>query len=69
MEAFDYRGAARVSTPGDVVVLHPEESHDGRAGTEDGFGYRIVYVELPVPARVKSPVLLCSRSTPLQKTE
>jgi AraC-like DNA-binding protein len=49
IQAFDYRGAERVSTPGQVVVLHPDEVHDGRAGTADGFGYRIVYVE---PARL-----------------
>src|SRR5262249_7765446 len=35
--------------PGQVVVLHPDETHDGRAGTSDGFGYRIVYV---APARI-----------------
>jgi AraC-like DNA-binding protein len=44
VQVFDYRGARRVSTPGLVVVLHPDEAHDGRAGTADGFGYRIVYV-------------------------
>jgi AraC-like DNA-binding protein len=44
VQAFDYRGATRVSTPGEVVVLHPDEAHDGRAGTPAGFGYRIVYV-------------------------
>jgi AraC-like DNA-binding protein len=45
VQVFDYRGSVRVSTPGQVVVLHPDEIHDGRAGTEAGFGYRIVYVE------------------------
>jgi AraC-like DNA-binding protein len=45
VQVFDYRGARRASTPGQVVVLHPDEAHDGRAGTADGFGYRIVYVE------------------------
>jgi AraC-like DNA-binding protein len=45
VQVFDYRGSARVSTPGQVVVLYPDEVHDGRAGTEAGFGYRIVYVE------------------------
>ena len=44
VQAFDYRGATEVSTPGEVVVLHPDETHDGRAGTAEGFGYRIVYV-------------------------
>jgi AraC-like DNA-binding protein len=63
VQAFDYRGAARVSTPGQVVVLHPDESHDGRAGTEDGFGYRIVYVE---PANVSEALrVLCGRPYPL----
>ena len=45
IQAFDYRGAAHISTPGQVVVLHPDELHDGHAGTEEGFGYRILYVD------------------------
>jgi AraC-like DNA-binding protein len=45
VQVFDYRGAVRASTPGQVVVLYPDEVHDGRAGTHEGFGYRIVYVE------------------------
>ena len=45
VQVFDYRGSAHASTPGQVLVLHPDEIHDGRAGTEDGFGYRILYVE------------------------
>ena len=49
VQVFDYRGAKRASTRGEVVVLHPDERHDGRAGTAAGFGYRIVYVE---PARL-----------------
>jgi hypothetical protein len=49
VQVFDYRGSSRVSTRGQVVVLYPDEAHDGRAGTREGFGYRIVYVE---PARL-----------------
>src|SRR5262245_7101225 len=45
VQAFDYCGAAHISTPGKVVVLHPDERHDGHAGTEEGFGYRILYVD------------------------
>src|SRR4051794_34762224 len=44
VQTFAYRGALERSLPGQVTVLHPDESHDGRAGTEQGFGYRIVYV-------------------------
>lgn len=45
VQAFDYRGSTYVSTPGHVVVLHPDEPHDGRAGTETGFGYRLLYID------------------------
>jgi AraC-like DNA-binding protein len=50
VQVFDYRGSAHASMPGQVVVLHPDEIHDGRAGTADGFAYRIVYVEPAVLA-------------------
>jgi AraC-like DNA-binding protein len=45
VQVFDYRGVTHTSTRGQVVVLHPDEVHDGRAGTDAGFGYRILYVE------------------------
>jgi AraC-like DNA-binding protein len=45
IQSFTYRGAARHSLPGQVFVLHPDEPHDGRAGDEQGFGYRIAYVD------------------------
>src|SRR5947208_9296989 len=49
VQTFDYRGSVERSLPGQVSVLHPDELHDGRAGTSDGFGYRIVYV---APAQI-----------------
>jgi len=49
VQCFGYRGTSHASTPGEVLVLHPDELHDGHAGTEQGFGYRIVYVD---PERV-----------------
>jgi AraC-like DNA-binding protein len=45
VQAFDYRGTGEISRPGQVVVLHPDEIHDGHAGTQAGFGYRQLYVE------------------------
>jgi AraC-like DNA-binding protein len=30
--------------PGQLVVLHPDETHDGAPGTDEGFGYRALYV-------------------------
>jgi AraC-like DNA-binding protein len=53
VQVFDYRGATRASRRGRVVVLYPDEVHDGRAGTSEGFGYRIVYV---APARLAEAV-------------
>lgn len=53
VQVFDYRGARRTSLPGQAVVLYPDEPHDGRAGTGEGFGYRIVYVD---PARLAEAV-------------
>lgn len=45
VQAFRYRGSAERSLPGQVFVLHPDEVHDGRAGTNAGFHYKILYVE------------------------
>ena len=63
VQTFDYRGRVERATPGEVVVLHPDEMHDGRPGTEAGFGYRIVYVE---PARIAAAVrAIQGRAAPL----
>ena len=44
VQSFDYRGMTQRSGAGQVFVLHPDETHDGRAGTDSGFRYRILYV-------------------------
>ena len=44
VQVFRYRGSRRVCLPGQLHILHPDEAHDGRPGTEDGFGYRILYI-------------------------
>jgi AraC-like DNA-binding protein len=45
VQAFRYRGAARHSLPGQGFVLHPDETHDGRPGTDAPLRYRILYVD------------------------
>ncbi|GAA5037177.1 AraC family transcriptional regulator [Thermocatellispora tengchongensis] len=50
VQTFRYRGEPRHCLPGEWHVLHPDEVHDGAAGTDDGFGYRIVYLD---PALVR----------------
>ena len=44
VQTFRYRGARRVCLPGQLHVLHPDETHDGAAATSTGFGYRIIYI-------------------------
>jgi AraC-like DNA-binding protein len=45
VQSFHYRGAARHGLAGGALVLHPDEKHDGQAGTDAGFHYRMLYVE------------------------
>lgn len=45
VQTFRYRGEQRHCLPGQFHILHPDEVHDGSAGTDEGFGYRIVYVD------------------------
>lgn len=44
VQTFRYRGEARFSLPGNVIVIHPDELHDGGAGTETGLRYRMLYL-------------------------
>lgn len=63
VQAFSYRGASEISLPGQITVLHPDEEHDGRAGTEAGFGYRIVYID---PALIFDAArTICGHACPL----
>ncbi len=50
-QSFHYRGALRTSRQGQVMVIHPDEAHDGHAGIEQGFAYRMLYVD---PAAVSA---------------
>ena len=44
VQSFGYRGTTLHSEAGCAFVIHPDETHDGRAGTDEGFGYRILYI-------------------------
>ena len=44
VQDFLCRGARRRSTRGRVIFIEPQEAHDGQAGTEDGFAYRMLYL-------------------------
>ena len=69
VQTFRYRGEQHYSLPGQCQILHPDELHDGGAGTEEGFGYRAIYLDpsliqdaldgRPLPF-VRSPVVAAS---------
>ncbi|MEU4442878.1 AraC family transcriptional regulator [Actinosynnema sp. NPDC050801] len=43
-QAFRCRGGTHTSAAGMVLAFNPDEVHDGRTATEDGFTYRIVHI-------------------------
>jgi AraC-like DNA-binding protein len=45
IQAFRYRGVECASTTGRVLVLHPDELHDGHAVAPEGFVYRMLYLD------------------------
>ena len=45
VQTFRFRGERWHCLPGQCHILHPDETHDGGAATDAGFGYRIVYVD------------------------
>ncbi len=45
VQIFDYRGSRANSTSGKVMIISPDEPHNGRSGTDEGFLYRMLYLE------------------------
>jgi AraC-like DNA-binding protein len=45
IQTFHFRGEQWHCLPGQCHILHPDEAHDGAAGTDKGFRYRIVYID------------------------
>jgi len=44
VQDFLCRGVRQRSTPGRVILIEPEEPHDGQAGSADGFAYCMLYL-------------------------
>ncbi|MGF6726497.1 AraC-like DNA-binding protein [Paraburkholderia sp. GAS41] len=45
VQSFNFRGQRWHCLPGQCHILHPDETHDGSAGTDEGFSYRMVYID------------------------
>jgi AraC-like DNA-binding protein len=54
-QGFRYRGQSRVSRTGQIMVLHPDEQHDGHAAVPAGFSYRMIYVDPALIAAALDP--------------
>jgi len=50
-QGFNYRGALRYNQKGTCLILHPDELHDGQAGTDSGMHYRVGYID---PAQIQN---------------
>lgn len=53
VQSFNYLGQRWQSLPGQAVILHPDEVHDGYCSNETGFSYRAAY--LP-PAHIQTVI-------------
>lgn len=45
VERFRYAGSEYVAPAGAIVAMNPDELHTGRAGTDQGWRYRMMYIE------------------------
>jgi len=61
VQRYNYRKSRRESLPGEVVVLHPDELHDGEAGTEIALLYRMLYIR---PEAIRDALGPRARSLP-----
>jgi AraC-like DNA-binding protein len=48
VERFRYRGADHLAAPGTLVLMNPDVLHTGRAETEGGWRYRMLYLSAPL---------------------
>lgn len=55
-QSFHYRGGRHISLPGQCLILHPDEIHDGKAGDEGGLRYRMLYLDTSVLADALAPL-------------
>ena len=52
VERFRYRGAEHLAPPQSLVLMNPDMLHTGRAETEQGWCYRMIYLDAQVLEQV-----------------
>jgi AraC-like DNA-binding protein len=48
VERFRYRGGDHLAPPDSLVLMNPDELHTGRAETDGGWRYRMIYIDADV---------------------
>jgi len=61
LQSFVYRGSRADSCASNLIIIHPDEVHDGRAGAAAGYRYRMAYVE---PRLIRAALGRSARSLP-----
>ena len=52
VERFRYSGSEHLAAPGSMVMMNPDELHTGRAETEHGWRYSMLYIDPATVARI-----------------
>lgn len=52
VERFRLRGAEHLAPPDSLVLMNPDELHTGRAETDTGWRYRMIYIDADVVAGI-----------------
>ena len=52
VERFRYRGAEHLAPADSLVLMNPDELHTGRAETDGGWRYRMIYIEPGLVERI-----------------
>lgn len=55
-ERFHYRGAQHIAAAGSLVLIDPDEPHDGEATTSAGWSYRMLYPDAAVLSRAAAAI-------------
>jgi AraC-like DNA-binding protein len=64
VQAYYYRGAHHIASPGCIVSCNPGEVHDGHAGTDEGWTYRMFYPDIDILKTVAAEVTGKQRDIP-----
>lgn len=63
-ETFYYRGGIHTAYAGQVVVIHPGEMHDGKAVSDNGWSYRMIYPEAALLEQIAAEITLTDHIKP-----